>query len=104
LNYYKTSNTLWFTSVLFQAIMEEIASFEERLTSLNQKGEGLIASCTDQVQAKISQQVQAHQQSTRDSYAAICSTAQRVSTTGRQRSHSFFLLIISRRNQKHLKF
>ncbi|TNN53329.1 Nesprin-1 [Liparis tanakae] len=58
--------------------MEEIASFEERLTSLNQKGEGLIASCTDQVQAKISQQVQAHQQSTRDSYTAICSTAQRV--------------------------
>ncbi|XP_032356678.1 nesprin-1 isoform X1 [Etheostoma spectabile] len=61
-----------------KAIMEEIASFEERLTSLKQKGEGLIASCTDQVQAKISQQVQAHQQGTRDSYSAICSTAQRV--------------------------
>ncbi|KAF1374585.1 hypothetical protein PFLUV_G00230620 [Perca fluviatilis] len=61
-----------------KAIMEEISSFEERLTSLKQKGEGLIASCTDQVQAKISQQVQAHQQGTRDSYSAICSTAQRV--------------------------
>lgn len=59
--------------------MEEIAIFEERLTSLKQKGEGLVASCTDQVQAKISQQVQAHQQGTGDSYSAICSTAQRVS-------------------------
>lgn len=59
--------------------MEEIASFEERLTSLKQKGEDLISSCTDQVQAKISQQVQTHQQGTRDSYSAICSTAQRVS-------------------------
>lgn len=59
--------------------MEEIASFEERLSSLKQKGEDLVASCTDQVQAKISQQVQAHQQGTRDSYSAICSTAQRVS-------------------------
>lgn len=58
--------------------MEEIASFEERLTSLKQKGEDLVASCTDQVQAKISQQVQTHQQGTRDSYSAICSTAQRV--------------------------
>ncbi|MED6238399.1 hypothetical protein ATANTOWER_020000, partial [Ataeniobius toweri] len=63
-----------------KAIMEEIASFEERLTSLKQKGEGLIAGCTDQaqVQAKISQQVQAHLQGTGDSYSAICSTAQRV--------------------------
>lgn len=62
-------------------MMEEIASFEERLTSLKQKGEGLIAGCTEQaqVQAKISQQVQAHLQGTRDSYSAICSTAQRVS-------------------------
>lgn len=72
--YFKGSLTL------FQAIMEEIASFEERLTSLKQKGEDLVASCTDQVQAKISQQVQAHQQGTRDSYSAICSTAQRVSS------------------------
>lgn len=59
--------------------MEEIASFEERLCSLRQRGEDLVASCTDQVQAKISQQVQTHQQGTRDSYSAICSTAQRVS-------------------------
>ena len=61
--------------------MEEIASFEERLASLKQKGEGLVASYTDQVQAKINQQVQAHQQGTTDSYSAICSTAQRVSET-----------------------
>ncbi|XP_061651777.1 nesprin-1 isoform X12 [Phyllopteryx taeniolatus] len=61
-----------------KAIMEDIAGFEERLTSLKQKGEELVSSCTDQVQAKISQQVQAHQQGTRDSYSAICSTAQRV--------------------------
>lgn len=46
---------------------------------MKQRGEDLVASCTDQVQAKISQQVQAHQQGTRDSYSAICSTAQRVS-------------------------
>lgn len=61
--------------------MEEIASFEERLISLKQKGEGLVASCSEQVQvhAKISQQVQTHLQGTRDSYSAICSTAQRVS-------------------------
>lgn len=74
--------------------MEEIASFEERLTSLKQKGEGLVASCTDQVQAKISQQVQAHQQGTRDSYSAICSTAQRVSNTSQQ-PYVFFLLNFS---------
>ncbi|XP_037550764.1 nesprin-1 [Nematolebias whitei] len=63
-----------------KAIMEEIASFEERLISLKQKGEGLVASCSEQVQvhAKISQQVQTHLQGTRDSYSAICSTAQRV--------------------------
>lgn len=60
--------------------MGEIASFEERLTSLKEKGDDLMSNCTtDQVQAKISQQVQAHQQGTRDSYSAICSTAQRVS-------------------------
>ncbi|XP_077587652.1 nesprin-1 [Stigmatopora nigra] len=61
-----------------KAILEEIASFEERLNSLNEKGEELVASCTEQVQAKISQQIQTHQQGTRDSYSAICSTAQRV--------------------------
>lgn len=59
--------------------MEEITSFEERLTNLKQKGDHLVASCTAEVQAKISQQVQSHQQGTRDSYSAICSTAQRVS-------------------------
>lgn len=63
--------------------MEEITSFEERLTNLMQKGDDLVASCTAQVQAKISQQVQSHQQGTRDSYSAICSTAQRVSRSSR---------------------
>lgn len=58
--------------------MEEITSFEERLTNLKQKGDDLVASCTAEVQAKINQQVQSHQQGTRDSYSAICSTAQRV--------------------------
>lgn len=81
----------------FQAIMEEISSFEERLTSLKQKGEGLVASCTDQVQAKISQQVQAHQQGARDSYSAICSTAQRVSSTSQQPyAYSIFINIESK--------
>lgn len=74
--------------------MEEIASFEERLTSLKQKGEDLVASCTDQVQAKISQQVQAHQQGTRDSYSAICSTAQRVSNTSLHPQISHFLIFL----------
>lgn len=75
--------------------MEEIASFDERITSLKQKGEDLVASCTDQVQAKISQQVQAHQQGTRDSYSAICSTAQRVSLEEYpQRSSYFFCQIL----------
>ncbi|KAG1946578.1 nesprin-1 [Pimephales promelas] len=61
-----------------KAIMEEIAGFEERLSSLKDKGERLASSCTEQVQAKIRQQIQAHQQGTRDSYSAICSTTQRV--------------------------
>lgn len=60
--------------------MEEIASFEERLTSLKEKGDDLVSSCTtDQMQAKTSQQVKAHDQGTRDSYSAICSSAQCVS-------------------------
>lgn len=58
--------------------MEEITSFKERLINLKQKGDDLVASCTAEVQAKLSQQVQSHQQGTRDSYSAICSTAQRV--------------------------
>uniref|UniRef100_A0A1A8H4I9 Spectrin repeat containing, nuclear envelope 1b n=1 Tax=Nothobranchius korthausae TaxID=1143690 RepID=A0A1A8H4I9_9TELE len=78
----QTSNMEMATQQLarHKATMEEIANFEERLTSLKQKGEGLIVSCTNQVQVhgKISQQVQAHLQGTRDSYSAICSTAQRV--------------------------
>lgn len=78
--------------------MEEIAGFEERLTSLKDKGDRLTSSCTEQVQAKISQQIQAHQQGTRDSYSAICSTAQRVSTPANKGSHCqkyYFLLFLS---------
>lgn len=60
--------------------MEEIASFEERLTSLKEKGDDLVSSCTtDQMKAKTSQQVKAYHQGTRDSYSAICSSAQCVS-------------------------
>lgn len=66
-------------NIFFQAIMEEIANFEECLTSLKEKGDGLVSRCSEQVQAKLSQQIQAHQQGTKDSYSAICSTAQRVS-------------------------
>lgn len=61
--------------------MEEIASFEQCLTSLKEKGDGLVSCCSEQVQAKLSQQIQAHQQGTKDSYSAICSTAQRVSNS-----------------------
>ncbi|KAJ8270593.1 hypothetical protein GJAV_G00116870 [Gymnothorax javanicus] len=61
-----------------KAIMEEIAGFEERLTGLKEKGDDLVDSCSEALQARIRQQVQAHQQGTRDSYSAICSTAQRV--------------------------
>lgn len=74
--------------------MEEITSFEERLTSLKQKGDDLVASCTTEVQAKINQQVQSHQQGTRDSYSAICSTAQRVSLS----SQTHILLIKPNQN------
>lgn len=59
--------------------MEEIDSFEQCLTSLKEKGDGLVSHCSEQVQAKLSQQIQAHQQGIKDSYSAICSTAQRVS-------------------------
>lgn len=59
--------------------MEEITSFEECLISLKVKGDSLVSHCSEQVQVKLSQQIQAHQQGTRDSYSAICSTAQRVS-------------------------
>lgn len=59
--------------------MEEIAGFEDRLTGLKQRGDHLVQACSDRVQSKLRQQVQAHQQGIRDSYSAICSTAQRVS-------------------------
>ncbi|KAM4529485.1 nesprin-1 isoform 3-T3 [Fundulus diaphanus] len=61
-----------------KAIMEEIAGFEERLTALKEQGEGLVQGCSDRVQSRLRQQVQTHQQGIRDSYSAICSTAQRV--------------------------
>lgn len=88
-------------AVPLQALMEEIASFEERLSSLRQRGEDLVASCTDQVQAKISQQVQAHQQGTRDSYSAICSTAQRVSQN-RPLNIRFYLWSLLRKRHRSI--
>lgn len=59
--------------------MEEIAGFEDRLAGLKERGAHLVQGCSDRVQSRLRQQVQAHQQGTRDSYSAICSTAQRVS-------------------------
>lgn len=59
--------------------MEEIAGFEDRLAALKERGDRLVNGCSDRVQSRLRQQVQAHQQGTRDSYSAICSTAQRVS-------------------------
>lgn len=59
--------------------MEEIAGFEDRLAGLKEQGAHLVQGCSDRVQSRLRQQVQAHQQGIRDSYSAICSTAQRVS-------------------------
>ncbi|KAM4679142.1 nesprin-1 isoform 5-T6 [Amazona ochrocephala] len=61
-----------------KAIMEEIAGFEDRLNNLKSKGDYLISQCTEHVQAKFKQNIQSHLQGTKDSYSAICSTAQRV--------------------------
>lgn len=61
--------------------MEEIAGFEDRLNNLKSQGDNLISQCADHLQAKLKQNVHAHLQGTMDSYSAICSTAQRVSTT-----------------------
>ncbi|EDL92847.1 rCG41154, partial [Rattus norvegicus] len=61
-----------------KAMMEEIAGFEDRLDNLKAKGDTLIGQCPDHLQAKQKQSVQAHLQGTKDSYSAICSTAQRV--------------------------
>ncbi|XP_047184446.1 nesprin-1 isoform X2 [Scophthalmus maximus] len=61
-----------------KAIMEEIAGFEDRLAGLKERGDHLVQGCSDRVQSRLRQQVQAHHQGTRDSYSAICSTAQRV--------------------------
>lgn len=59
--------------------MEEIAGFEDRLNALKERGEELVNGCPEAVQPRVHQQVQTQQQGTRDSYSAICSTAQRVS-------------------------
>ncbi|KAG5277590.1 hypothetical protein AALO_G00119370 [Alosa alosa] len=58
-----------------KAIMEEIAAFEERLSGLQRCGETLVSTCGG---GRLRQQVQTHLQGARDSYSAICSTAQRV--------------------------
>ncbi|XP_060687754.1 nesprin-1-like isoform X2 [Hemiscyllium ocellatum] len=59
-------------------IMEEIAGFEHALASLRSKGDSLIANCSEGLQGKFKHQVQGHLQGIRDSYSAICSTAQRL--------------------------
>ncbi|XP_068610253.1 nesprin-1 [Brachionichthys hirsutus] len=59
-----------------KAIMEEIAGFEDRLESLKERGAHLVQGCSE-----LRQQVHAHQHGARDSYSAICSTAQRVYQT-----------------------
>uniref|UniRef100_UPI00398E76DD nesprin-1 n=1 Tax=Pristiophorus japonicus TaxID=55135 RepID=UPI00398E76DD len=59
-------------------IMEEIAGFEHALANLRSKGDSLIANCTEELQRKFKHQVQGHLQGIRDSYSAICSTAQRL--------------------------
>ncbi|XP_033368639.1 nesprin-1 isoform X3 [Parus major] len=64
-----------------KAIMEEIAGFEDRLNNLKSKGDYLISQCSEHLQAKFKQNIQSHLQGTRDSYSAICSTAQRVYQT-----------------------
>ncbi|XP_027759675.1 nesprin-1 isoform X4 [Empidonax traillii] len=64
-----------------KAIMEEIAGFEDRLNNLKNKGDYLIGQCAEHLQAKFKQNIQSHLQGTRDSYSAICSTAQRVYQT-----------------------
>ncbi|NXF38127.1 SYNE1 protein, partial [Nyctibius bracteatus] len=61
-----------------KAIMEEIAGFEDRLNNLKSKGDYLVNQCPEHLQAKFKQNVQSHLQGTKDSYSAICSTAQRV--------------------------
>lgn len=62
--------------------MEEIAGFEDRLAGLKEQGDRLVQGCSDRVQSRLRQQVQTHQQGIRDSYSAICSTAQRVRKEG----------------------
>lgn len=59
--------------------MEEIAGFEDRLNSLKSKGDSLISECAEHLQVKFKQNTETQLQGTRDSYSAICSTAQRVS-------------------------
>lgn len=59
--------------------MEEIEGFEDRLNNLKSKGDYLINQCTEHLQAKFKQNIESHLQGTKDSYSAICSTAQRVS-------------------------
>lgn len=78
--------------------MEEIAGFEDRLNNLKSKGDYLISQCSEHLQAKFKQNIQSHLQGTRDSYSAICSTAQRVSFV----SKIFFLMPF--KNKAHYYF
>lgn len=73
--------------------MEEIAGFEDRLAGLKERGNHLVHGCSDRVQNRLRQQVQAHQQGTRDSYSAICSTAQRVSQEKESLNDVFYMVM-----------
>ncbi|KAH0622390.1 hypothetical protein JD844_024656, partial [Phrynosoma platyrhinos] len=61
-----------------KAMMDEIAGFEDHLNSLKNKGDCLISECAEHLQAKFKQNIETQLQGTRDSYSAICSTAQRM--------------------------
>lgn len=78
--------------------MEEIAGFEDRLAGLKERGAHLVQGCSDRVQSKLRQQVQAHQQGIKDSYSAICSTAQRVSEVAVDRQTRVYRFYFSNAN------
>ncbi|XP_039707258.1 nesprin-1 isoform X7 [Pteropus medius] len=79
----ETSNLETITQQLahHKAMMEEIAGFEDRLNNLKTKGDNLISQCAEHLQMKLKQNVHTHLQGTKDSYSAVCSTAQRVYQT-----------------------
>ena len=106
--------------------MEEIAGFEERLEGLKQRGESLVSACVgsgerqrgeslvgacvgsagsaERQQTRLRGQVQSHLQGARDSYSAICSTAQRVSANLMPTScppHANLIPVSARQHYQH---